>query len=367
MAVNPFAIGSGYTYPTKPGSTAVSPTLPGAFPFNYSPSSGGIPSVPNPTATQGQSLTGNIGNLGNIAALTQAINQMGLNFAGQQNQLNQQQAAANQAASQLFAKQQDLANQQLLRAQQEMYIPGLGGLEAQSSANTAAELAGQVPQGDINQLIQTAAQRGAGGGFGPSSPSTNAALMYALGNTAMGQQRQGQQDFSAAVGRVPSLPLYTAPFSAAPYSGAQPFNPASMLTTPSDLQQAQYAANLLNAAPVPAMAQQANLNALLQGLSRGQGATAPGAFQGMAPASSAQDSINQILQRYAGTATGQQPQAPTSGTGYGTATASSSEIPPGSIYNPATDTYDYAPENTMNPELYMGDTGSNAFEDYFPG
>lgn len=400
-------------YQPNYGAGVASPTLPGALPFNYSPQAGGVPQVPNPTATQGQSISGNLSNVGGIEALTNQLNQLGLQFsnqlnaanlgqAGAINTLNQNQAQWNQQQANQQARYQDELNQaiaagnneaalaakqridqlnaQAIRRQAELYTPGLAGLEAQSSANTAAELRGEIPQGDVNMLAQQAAQRGAAGGFGPGSPSSNAALMYALGQTALGQNRAGQTDLSSAVARTPSLPLYApqffgaasatapteaAPYASPPYASAQPFNPASMLTSPADFQAAQYGANVLGAAPVPWMAQQANMNALMQGLNRGQGMTAPGQTmgQGDVPWQQQQAQIDAIINKYRTTATGQ--TAPTSGTGTyslsGVTGLSPGQGVASSVWSPegtATDMGDNFIWNT--------DPNANPFDEFFP-
>ncbi len=188
---------------------------------------------------------------------TQWQNQQNQQIAALQNQMNQAVSEGNNARAQDFAKQIDQLNSQQIRAQQELYVPGLSGLEQQSSANALAELRGEIPQGDVNQLVQGAMQRGTRGGFGAGSPNGNAALMYALGQTAIGQNQRGQADLSAAVGRVPNLPLYTPAFSEAnqaqmqaaqsPYAQApniqSPFASSQLITAPfaqSPYAQSQY-------------------------------------------------------------------------------------------------------------------------------
>lgn len=437
----------GYTItPAFPNYTKTPSTLAGAMPFNYSPSAGGIPQVPNPAATQSSAIQGNLGNLGALGDLTKYVNQLGLDFASQlnkanlaqsqaqqglsnqqaqwQNQLNQQQAerqqamdraqaawqqqvnqqqalwqnqvnqglgtwqqqqnaaiaAANNAAAQQFAREQDLANQQMIRAQQELYTPGLAGLETQASKNAAAELRGEVPIDVVNQLAQGAAERGAALGLGPRSPASSSALVRALGLTSLGQQKQGQADLSASIARTPNLPLYSAPFSTAPnisipfanaptaqapysqigqtqapfsqapFANAQPFNPASMFISPADMQSAQYQSNLLNAAPIPSAAQNANLQSLMAGMRQGYGQTAPGnMFGGQAAGTSTQDLVNQIIQKYS------QQQLPPSPFGSGSGPNAWAGQPPppdqsedfgNTILTPyETSLYDYMPYN----------------------
>ena len=97
-----------------------------------------------------------------------------------------------------------------------------------------------------------AAQRGVG--FGADSPNSNAAYLAALGRTSQQLMSQGQQELTQAIGRTPVGPA---------------FNPGSFLVTPGEQQQAQYAANLFNAAPNPAAAANAGLHQAQAGLGAG--------------------------------------------------------------------------------------------------
>lgn len=290
-----------------PTSPAIFGTLPGAQPFNYSPSQGGIPQVPNPAATQNAALQGNLSNLGDIEALTQAINQMEQQFAQQQNQLNQQQATwntnlanqqaqfysnlnrntadVNNAQAQAFAQQADELARREVQAQLEANIPGYGGLIGQRSHNIGQQLAGQVPQDVIAQLWRQGAERGTGGGFGIDSPAANAAYMQALGTNSLAQIAAGNQNLQGAITSAPTAPITQPQFSAAPfasapniqapYSSATPFNPSGLLLDPNQMQEWQYLANMLSAAPVPAAAAQSNLSNLMAAMRMGQGLTAP--------------------------------------------------------------------------------------------
>src|SRR6267142_444818 len=98
------------------------PYLQSAPPVGYSPSYGGIPRVPNPTATQGTALRGNIGNLANIYGITSGIDTSGINTL----------ATATQGA-----------------------VPGL-----------TSRLHGDLPPDVINLLQQQAAERGISTGTG---------------------------------------------------------------------------------------------------------------------------------------------------------------------------------------------------------
>ncbi len=231
---------------------AAAGTLGGAPPFGYSPSAGGIPQVPNPGVSAGGAIGGNLGNLGNLGQLSQGIG--GIN-AG----LGQQPYIQN--------------------------LPGYQGLLNQASANTQSLLGGNIPADVLTQIQQAGAERGVATGA-PGSPNANAAMLRALGLTSLGLQQQGQQNFAQLRGQTPTGPV---------------FNPASMLVDPNMQQQAQAAANLYNAAPNPQAAQNAAFRAMNQGLNRGQGATQPTQSGSL---------VQDILNRYAPTATGGTPAYP---------------------------------------------------------
>lgn len=124
----------------------------------------------------------------NLDTITNRVNQ--LNIAGQ--------AAANQAR-----------------------IPGSVGLEAQSSALIANQLAGRVPPDVIRMLQQSAAERGVGQGIS-GSPNENAAYLRALGLTSLDLQKTGQENLTAALSRNPA---------------ARTFNPQEYMTTPAQAAQ----------------------------------------------------------------------------------------------------------------------------------
>ncbi len=225
--------------------------LPGSPPYNYSPAFGGIPGVPSPGQTQGQAISSNIGNLGSLYGLGSSLNQ----FTAQQ--------APTSLNLNLPNYQQNLATQ---------------------SQDVMSKLKGQIPQDVANQLQQFGAERGVGTGS-IGSPNSDAATLRALGLTSLDIQNQGMQQFGQQIAQTPQ--------------GAQ-FNPFNFLITPEQQQQAQYQANLLNAAPVPSSAQYAGLNAFQQG--RGQG------FQGF-PSSA--PSSGGYISPYS---PGQQPLGPWAGT-----------------------------------------------------
>lgn len=339
-------------------------TLGGAESRGYDPAYGGVPEVPNPYATQQQSIAANLANYGNLEELTNAINKLNLGFAnqqnllgqqqaqynmglgqqqanwydalnkqiqgmnnaqqfdyalrqqaanqqlaqwqqmqnlgfaGQQNQLYQQMAEQNQARALEAARQADLMNMQMVNAQYAGHVPGLSGLEQQSSANIEAGLRGELNQDVINQIAQRAAERGIGTGIS-GSPSANAALLGALGQTSQQRQAQAEQELTAAMGRVPNVPLtnvpiaqapypdiaspqvsqmnlqyqgapfYQPPNVQAPYSQASPFDPSSFLVSPGQGWDAQWLANTLAGAPIPRDAAAAELARVKEGMRAG--------------------------------------------------------------------------------------------------
>lgn len=228
---NPYGVsvpnyGAGQSHPnyygTGGGAGSGQAVLPGAPAFNYDPSFGGIPGVPSPANSAGQALGGNIGNLGQI-----------YNLGGPLNQFTAQQAPTSLNLN-LPNYQQNLATQ---------------------SRDVTSKLQGQIPQDVQNQLAQFGAERGVQTGS-IGSPNSNAALMSLFGTNSLALQNQGMQQFGQQIAQTPQ---------------GQQFNPFGFLVSPQEQQQAQYQANLLNAAPVPSSAQNANLNALQQGRNQGYG------------------------------------------------------------------------------------------------
>lgn len=189
------------------GTGAGGATLPGGPVNYYNPAYGGVPTMPNPTATAGAATGGNISNLPQLETL-----------AGGTNQFNQNQ----------------------LLGQYNMAIPNYAALTSTASGNTMQQLNGQVPTDVINLLTQQAAERGITGGM-PASPNSNAAYLRALGLTSIGQQQAGMSNLHQLTADAPIAPI---------------FNPASMFVTPEQEQEAQYMANLLGSAPNPTAAAQ---------------------------------------------------------------------------------------------------------------
>lgn len=149
----------------NPLGTPTTPTTTGAIPAG-SPAT--LPYVP--TNVPQTTTTSNLADLPNIETLTKAIND--LNIAAQQ--------------------QANVSR-----------IPGEANLEAQSSANIAAGMAGQVNPDVIALLKQQGAEQNVGTGR-----DSNAAYLRALGNTSQQQQQLAQQNLSAATARNPLANLY---------------------------------------------------------------------------------------------------------------------------------------------------------------
>lgn len=195
---------------------------PGLNPTGYTAAYGGVPTVPSPISTQQEAIAGDIGQLGSLYDLSRGVSN----------------AAAGGA-----------------RAQYEANLPQYIPLTSQASTDIMSNLRGEVPSDVINLLGRQAAERGVG--FGPSSPNANAAYLSALGQTSLGLKNLGQQQLTQAIQRTPTGPM---------------FNPASMLISPQQMQDAAMYASTLGAAPVPSAAAAASEAAARRGLTAGVGA-----------------------------------------------------------------------------------------------
>jgi hypothetical protein len=188
-----------------------------------------VPTIPDPAGTQQQAIAGNLGNLPGLTGLTGQLNQFTAGQAALPYQLN---------------------------------LPNYSAMTGASSGNILSKLQGQIPADVAAQISQMAAERGVSTGS-IGSPNANTALLRSLGLTSLDLQNQGEQQLTSAVGRTPT--------------GYQ-FNPAQFLVSPGEQQGAQYAANVLGAAPDPAAAAAAGLKAARSGLDFGLG-TGGGAHQ----------------------------------------------------------------------------------------
>jgi hypothetical protein len=86
-------------------------------------------------------------------------------------------------------------------------LPGYANMVGQRSENTQQMLEGQLPQDVINQIMQQAAERGIAGGA-PSSDSSNAAYLKALGLNSLGMMQQGSQNLSQSIADTPVPELW---------------------------------------------------------------------------------------------------------------------------------------------------------------
>lgn len=87
-------------------------------------------------------------------------------------------------------------------------LPDYANLVNKRSQVAGQQLAGQVPDDVVNQIIQTASERGIMGGFGSGSQNMNAALLRVLGQTSTGIQQQGMQNLSQSIADTPVPELF---------------------------------------------------------------------------------------------------------------------------------------------------------------
>lgn len=181
-----------------------------------------VPTVPNPISTAAGSIAGNTANLPGLSTLATDTTKLNANLGAMPFQMN---------------------------------LPNYGGMIGSASQGITSNLAGVIDPQEWTQLQQRMAERGARVGISPSSPNFNTALMTALDQSIAGRQALGQQQLNAAIGRTPT---------------GQAFNTAGQQIQPTDVQAAQYQANVLGAAPDPTMAAQANLDSLLRAIEAGR-------------------------------------------------------------------------------------------------
>jgi len=203
-------------------------TLTGATPTSGSGAYGAVPAVADPTSTALQAILGNLGNMGSIYNLSQGM------------------GAASGAGAMANASQG---------------LPGLAGYLSSAGGAVSDQIAGKIPQQDMAQFQQRAAEFGVGGG------ASNATLLRALGLTSMGQTQAGLNNLGGLISETPKGPAY---------------DPSTMQVTPAAQQSAQQFANTMAAAPNPTAAAAANLAAQLAGLRSG-GGSAGGGTRSMDP------------------------------------------------------------------------------------
>ena len=78
----------------------------------------------------------------------------------------------------------------------------------QRALNTQAMLRGQLPQDEVDQQAQLAAELGIGGGFAANSPNVNTALMRMLGLTSLGLMQQGSKEHAQLMADTPLAELW---------------------------------------------------------------------------------------------------------------------------------------------------------------
>lgn len=230
------------------GTLTGSPPQAGAGPY------GAVPSVPDPTKSIGDYISGWQSNLPAYNALIKGIN----------DQANQQ-AQANLSAN----------------------LPGYTANLAQQSANVSDLLAGKISPSTINNMATAAAERGISVGSG--GPNANAAYLRALGLTTEGLQAQGAQQFAQQIASTPV---------------GKAIDWATFTSLANEQQQWEYLASVLRASPDPAAAGALNMIMAQLGQRTGYNASKPTGggitYNFTAPDSSSTGSnpVQDIINRY---------------------------------------------------------------------
>lgn len=264
-------------------------TLTGSAPQTGAGPYGAVPTVPDPTKSIGDYLSGWQQNLPAYTQLIKSIN--------------------------------DQANQQA-RSNLEANLPGYSANLAQQSANISDLLAGKISQSTINNIATAAAERGITTGGGPNA---NAAYLRALGLTTEGLQAQGAQQFAQQIASTPV---------------GKAIDWATFTSLANEQQQWAYLASVLRASPDPAAAQAANMAAALAGQQHGYNASNTGGGRYSTPitmptTTTATNPVQDIINKYMPQASGgTAPSAPTTpGWGYvpgypgGVTTGGTGEVP----------------------------------------
>ena len=185
--------------------------------YNWTAPYGGKPNVPDPIASARAALAGNAANLPAMESI-----------AGGVNSFNTDQMSATLASM----------------------IPNYEALRTSQSDVIGSELAGVIPTDVLALIAQQGAERGVATGS-PGSDNSSAAWLRALGLTSIGQQQTGISNLATTIGETP-LP--------------KQFDMSGLMLSPEDYQSAAMAANLYAAAPDPAAAAQAAIQAARSGL-----------------------------------------------------------------------------------------------------
>lgn len=205
-------------------ATKVDPSLTNPFlpaysapgPANYDPATGGIPATPNPLYTAKKAILGDEALFPELKTLGRKANDM-------------------------------------LLDQYTKRLPGYSEMATQSSANINNLLKGEVPADVLYQLGQQAAERGVSQGV-PGSQFANSEYLRALGLTSLDLQKQGETEFTGAMGRIKDIPF---------------FDISKYLVTPEAEQTAGEKAATLAGAPNPSAAAAAEKRNLTEGLNAG--------------------------------------------------------------------------------------------------
>lgn len=187
-----------------------------------------VPSVPNPVSTAAGAIAGNQANLLALGNLGTGTTTLSAGLAQLPYQLN---------------------------------LPNYMGNLGQAASNVASNLAGRISAPTSNEILRQAAERGAAIGAAPGSPNVQTNWLGVLGQTSEQLQNLGASQLQQMIAGTPT---------------GQPFNVAGQQISPTDLQAAQYAANVAGAAPDPTQAAQANLDMLLRAIEAGKVAGFPG-------------------------------------------------------------------------------------------
>lgn len=193
--------------------------------------------MPNPVGTAGAALSGNIANLGQIYGLTGGLN---ASLAGQQ------------------------------RGQIAAGLPDYNQMVSQSSANILSQAQGRIPTDVVNQILQTAAEKGILSRGTNDAPVDMTSLIRTLGLTSLGLTNNAEQLLTGAIARTPQPQLV---------------RPENFLVSPEQMQEAQYASNTMASAPIPALAGMAGYGAARQGYNQGVGAISTPRMNPFAPQS----------------------------------------------------------------------------------
>ena len=207
---------------------------------------GAIPGVANPTGAAGTAIKGDIGNLSNLAELTQGVDTIAAAGASLPYEMNLPGYDALKTSGSYDVLSELGGN-----------VPGMPGYSSdmnQASTDTAQDLSGQLPQDVVNQIEQSAAERGVSSGQGAGSPNTNAQLLQSLGLNSLQQQQTGLSNLGTLEGISQGV-TNSGISGLSTLIGDTPtgseLSPSSMLVSPQTQQEAQQAALNAQAAPNP--------------------------------------------------------------------------------------------------------------------